>query len=105
MNRTARPAVGNLVTVIFVAVGMILLVLALHLDVNPVDGSVVDASVRGTWIPIFLFFATFPAMAVMFLTGGGPISLVLMFLTQAGVYWAVGRGVEWLFSSLFRPTS
>lgn len=102
MNRMARLAIDNPATTVFALVGLALLALALHLGVNPVDGSVVDASVRGTWIPIFLFFATIPAMAVMFLTGGGPISLVLMFLTQAVVYWAVGWCVSWMVSRLIQ---
>lgn len=96
MNRFLRLAFGNVVSSAFMVVGAVLLALALHFGVNPADGSVVDASVRGTWIPIFLFFASLPAMALMFLTGGGPISIGLMYVAQLGVYWALGRGIAFL---------
>ncbi len=96
MKRFLRLAFGNAVANTFMVVGAALLALALHFGVNPADGSVVDASVRGTWIPIALFFASLPAMALMFLTGGGPISLGLMYVAQLGTYWALGRGVVWL---------
>jgi len=100
MKRILGLAFGNTVANTFMVVGAVLLVLALHFGVNPADGSVVDASVRGTWIPIFLFIATLPAMAAMFLTGGGPISLGLMYLAQICVYWALGRGISYLFSTI-----
>ena len=103
MKRVFRFVFRSPVANVFMVVGAALLALALHFGVNPADGSVVDASVRGTWIPIFLFFATLPAMAAMFLTGGGPISLGLMYLVQIGVYWALGRGVSWLRSCFSDP--
>jgi len=93
MNRLLRYALGNAVSNVFMVAGAVVLALALHYGVNPADGSVVDASVRGSWIPIFLFFASLPAMAVMFLTGGGPISVCVMYLAQLSVYWALGRGI------------
>ncbi len=82
MKRFWHPAFGNAAANAFMVVGALLLALALHFGVNPADGSVVDASVRDSWIPVFLFFATIPAMAMMFLTGGGPISTVLMYMAQ-----------------------
>ena len=102
MNRFLRLAFGNAVSNTFMVVGAVLLALALHFGVNPADGSVVDASVRGTWIPICLFFASLPAMALMFLTGGGPISLGLMCLAQLSVYWALGRGIVLLTAGMGR---
>ena len=100
MKRLLRLAFGNAVSNTLMFVGAVLLALALYFGVNPADGSVVDASVRGSWIPIFLFFASLPAMALMFLTGGGPISICLMYLAQLGVYWGLGRGIAALTAGL-----
>ena len=94
MKRLWHLAFGNAAANAFMVVGALLLAVALHFGVNPADGSVVDASVRDSWIPVFLFFATIPAMAMMFLTGGGPISAVLMYMAQIGCYWAFGRGAS-----------
>jgi hypothetical protein len=98
MTRFLRLVFSDAIADGFMVVGAVLLVVALRLGVNPADGSVVDASVRGTWIPVFLFFATLPAMATMFVTAGGVIGLPLMFLVQLSTYWLLGRGVSWLLS-------
>ena len=100
MKRILGLAFGSAVANVCMFVGAALLVLALYYGVNPADGSVVDSSVRGTWIHIFLFFATLPAMGMMFLTGGGPISLGLMYLAQICAYWALGRGISCLLSTI-----
>lgn len=94
MNRAFRFVFSDPVANVFMVIGATLLVVALHFGVNPADGSVVDASVRGTWIPIALFFASLPAMALMFVSGGGVIGLPLMFLAQLAVYWTLGRAVS-----------
>jgi len=98
MKRFLHLAFRDTATNIFMVVGAVLLVVALHFSVNPADGSVVDASVRGTWIPISLFIATIPAMVVFFFTGGGPISLGLMYLAQIASYWVLGRTCRWLYT-------
>lgn len=104
MKRIFHLAFGNAAANVLMVVGGLLLALALHYGVNPADGSVVDASVRDSWIPVFLFLATIPAMAMRFLTGGGPISTALMYLAQIGCYWALGRGVPALFSLFTDPS-
>jgi hypothetical protein len=102
MNHVLRTVFADPVAVAFAVAGVSLLAVALHFGVNPADGSVVDASIRETWIPIALFIASLPAMAVMFLTGGGMIGLPLMYLTQIIVYWALGKLVSWAVSATAR---
>jgi hypothetical protein len=104
MNHVLRNVFADPVAVAFAVVGVLLLGVALHFGVNPADGSVVDASIRETWIPIALFIASLPAMAVMFLTGGGVIGLPLMYLAQIIVYWGLGRAVSWAVSAAARST-
>jgi hypothetical protein len=103
MKRLLRFVVNDPVTDVFVVVGVLLLAAALHFGVNPADGSVVDASIRETWIPVFLFIASLPAMVVMFVSGGGVIGLSLMVLAQGATYWMLGRTVTWVISLLSRP--
>ena len=98
VRRVVNLAFGDPVADIFIVIGALLLGLALHFGVNPADGSVVDASVRDTWIPGFLFIGTLPAMAAMFVAPGGVIGITLMFSVQAVAYWALGRAVSWMFS-------
>lgn len=101
MKRFAGILFGSTVANVLMVVGVVLLGFAVHLGVNPVDGSVVDSSVRDTWIPIFLFLAAAPAMAVMFVAGGGVIGFPLMYLAQIFAYWAVGRGVALFFRCVY----
>ena len=98
MKRIFGLVFGDMISNAFMVVGAVLLALALHLGVNPADGSVVDASVRGTRIPISPFIATIPAMVVFFFTGGGPISLALMYLAQIASYWVLGSAPRWLYT-------
>jgi len=98
MKRFLYSVFKDPVTDSFMVVGALLLVVALHYGVNPADGSVVDASIRDTWVPVALFFATVPAMAVMFVSGGGPIGTPVMFLVQVAAWWLLGRGVSWLLT-------
>ncbi len=48
------------------------MLLTLHFDINPVEGSVVPEYIRGTGFHIFLFFASMPAWI-----GGLMVSAVL----------------------------
>ena len=104
MKRFLHFVFGDPVAIGFMVVGAGLLVAALHFGVNPADGSVVVASIRDTWVPVALFFATLPAMVVMFGTGGGPIGAPLMFLIQVAAWWVLGRAASWLLSLLSRFT-
>lgn len=94
MRRIANLAFGDPAADVFIVVGALLLVLALHFGVNPADGSVVDPSVRDTWIPAFLFIATLPAMAAMFVAPGGVVGWTVMFSVQAMTNWTLGRLVS-----------
>ena len=42
-------------------IGLIFMLITLHFDINPVEGSVVPEYIRGTGIHIFLFITSMPA--------------------------------------------
>ena len=83
---------------IFMIIGVMLLCLALYFGVNPADGSVVNPLVRGTWIHIFLFVTTVPALMVLLIAGDGIVGFALMFFIQTCVFWSLGRVWALLFS-------
>jgi hypothetical protein len=89
---------GSAAANIFMIIGVVLLGLTLYFGVNPADGSVVNALVRGTWIHIFLFVTTIPALVVMLVAGDGIVAFSLMFLIQTCVFWTLGRVWVLLFS-------
>ncbi len=89
---------GNVVSNSFMIIGVLLLCLALYFEVNPVEASVVNPLIRGSWIHIFLFVTTMPALMVLLIAGDGIVSLALMFLIQMGVFWSMGRISALLFS-------
>jgi hypothetical protein len=91
---------GNAIVNIFMILGIVLLVLALYLGVNPADGSAVNPLVRESWIPAFLFITTIPAMAVLLFAGDGIAGFALMFFIQICVFWTLGRMGAFLFSSI-----
>jgi HAMP domain-containing protein len=68
--------------------------------VNPAEFSVVNPLVRGTWIHIFLFVTTIPALMVMLVAGDGIVGFALMFFIQTCVFWTLGRVWALLFSSI-----
>ncbi len=91
---------GNAITNIFMIIGLVLFCLTLYFGINPAESSVVDPLVRGTWIHIFLFIATIPALAVMLAAGDGIVGFALMVFSQACVFWILGRLSSLLFSSI-----
>jgi len=99
-KNTFRFVFGSVTANISMVVGIALLVLALNLGINPADGSAVNPLVRGTWIAIFLFLATIPAMAAMLFAGDGIVGFALMFFLQTAMFWALGRVVVCLLSAM-----
>lgn len=45
-------------------IGLVFMLITLHFDINPVEGSVVPEYIRGTVFHIFLFIACMPAWIV-----------------------------------------
>ena len=45
-------------------IGLLFMLLTLHFDINPVEGSVVPEYIQGTGIHIFLFITSMPAWIV-----------------------------------------
>jgi hypothetical protein len=82
---------GSAAANIFMIIGVVLLGLTLNFAVNPADGSVVDPLVRGTWIHIFLFVTTMPALMVLLVAGDGIVGFTLMFFIQICVFWTLGK--------------
>lgn len=91
---------GSAAANIFMIIGVALLGLTLYFGVNPAEYSVVDPLVRGTWIHIFLFVATMPALTVLLVAGDGIVGYALMFFIQACVFWTLGKLWALLFSSI-----
>jgi hypothetical protein len=91
---------GSAAVLIFIIIGLVLLGLALHFGVNPADGSVVDPLVRGTWIHIFLFVTTIPALMVLLVAGDGIVGIALMCSIQTCVFWTLGKIWALLWSSI-----
>ena len=84
-------------------IGVALLGLTLYFGVNPAEYSVVDPLVRGTWIHMFLFVTTMPALMVLLVAGDGIVGYALMFFIQACVFWTLGKIWALLVSSITRP--
>jgi hypothetical protein len=91
---------GGAAANIFMIIGVVLLGLTLYFGVNPAEFSVVNPLVRGTWIHIFLFVTTIPALMVMLVAGDGIVGFALMFFIQTCVFWTLGRVWALLFSSI-----
>jgi hypothetical protein len=91
---------GSPTACIFMIIGVVLLGLALNFGVNPADGSAVDPLVRGTWIHIFLFVTTMPALMVLLVAGDGIVGFALMFFIQICVFWVLGKIWALLLSSI-----
>ena len=94
---------GSAAANIFMIIGVALLGLTLYFGVNPAEYSVVDPLVRGTWIHIFLFVTTMPALMVLLVAGDGIVGYALMFFIQACVFWTLGKIWALLFSSITQP--
>jgi hypothetical protein len=90
-KKTLLSIFGSAAANIFMIIGLVLLGLTLHFGVNPADGSVVDPLVRGTWIHLFLFVTTMPALMVLLVAGDGIVGFSLMFLIQICMFWALGK--------------
>jgi hypothetical protein len=91
---------GSAAVNIFMIIGVVLLGLTLYFGVNPADGSAVDTLVRGTWIPIFLFVTTMPALMGLLVAGDGIVGFALMFFVQICVFWSLGKIWTLLLSSI-----
>jgi hypothetical protein len=89
---------GSAAANIFMMIGVVLLGLTLNFGVNPADGSAVDPLVRGTWIHIFLFVTTMPALMVLLVAGDGIVGFALMFFIQICVFWTLGKILALLLS-------
>ena len=51
-------------------IGLVFMLLTLHFNINPVEGSVVPEYIQGTRLHIFLFIASMPAWIVGLLVSG-----------------------------------
>ena len=77
-------------------IGLILMLLTLHFDINPVEGSVVPEYIQGTGVHIFLFISSMPAWIVAIILPG-PFPVMACFM-QIIIYGAlgkiIGRGID-----------
>ena len=97
-NRIKDPYV-----ILSVLTGIILLILTLLFRVNPVEGSVVNESIRGTPFHMFLFFTTMPAyMAGLFAGAGTFLTFPLMFLFQIILFALLGSLFRLIHNAVVR---
>ena len=77
--------------IVSVITGVILLTLTLLFRVNPVEGSVVNEAISGTFFVYILLFTTMPAwIAGIFIGFATFMSVPLMFLFQVTIYTFLG---------------
>jgi hypothetical protein len=101
MIRKIVPLIfGSAITNICMIIGVVFFCLTLYFGINPAEGSVVNPLVRGTWIHIFLFIATLPALSLMLVAGDGIVGYALMVFSQVCVFWIFGRLLSLLFSAV-----
>jgi hypothetical protein len=50
-------------------IGVVLMMIALHFNINPVEASVVPESIQGTWIVVFLFVTCMPGWILGYIIG------------------------------------
>ncbi len=98
MKNVLRFIFGSVTADIFMLIGVVLLGLALYFGVNPVEASVVHTLIRGTWFHMLLLVATMPALVILIFAGDSIIFLVVMFVVQLCVFFALGRSFAFLFS-------
>ena len=104
LKRILQFVFGSTTANIFMIAGVVLLGVALHFGINPADGSAVDPRLHETWILIFLFITTIPAMFMMIVAGDGIVGYALMYLLQVCVFWSLGRLLAFLILVMARQT-
>jgi hypothetical protein len=74
-------------------IGLLFMLLALHFNINPVEGSVVPENIRGTGFHVFLFISSMPAwIAGLTVSSVLPIPFpVLACLMQILLYGILGK--------------
>jgi hypothetical protein len=87
----------DIISAVFVIVGVVLLILTLMFRVNPVEGSVVNPAIFGTALHWILLYTTMPAWiagVTLCNTASGDnyeFAVVLMFLIQVLFYYFMGK--------------
>lgn len=102
MQKIMSTIFGNAITNIFMIIGVALFCLTIYFDINPAESSIVDPLVRGTWIHIFIFITTIPALTVMLVGGDGIVGFALMVFSQICVFWILGRISSLLFAAIIQ---
>ena len=78
-------------------IGIVLMLLTFHFNINPVEGSVVPQYIQGTGFDIFLFITCMPAWIIGYIVGYLasfllPVSFpVMACITQILIYGALGK--------------
>ena len=78
-------------------IGIVLMLLTFHFNINPVEGSVVPQYIQGTGLHIFLFITCMPAWIIGYIVGYLvsfllPVSFpVMACITQILIYGALGK--------------
>jgi hypothetical protein len=78
-------------------IGLVLMLLTLHFDINPVEGSVVPEYIQGTGIHIFLFVTSIPAwIAALMVSTVIPVSFpVMACIMQILLYGIIGKMIHY----------
>lgn len=78
-------------------IGIVMMLLTLHFNINPVEGSVVPQYIQDTGLHIFLFITCMPAWIIGYIVGCVvsfllPVSFpVMACITQFFFYGAIGK--------------
>ena len=98
MKKVLQFLFDSITVDIFMFMGVVLLGLTLYFGVNPVEATVVDPLIRGTWLHMLLLITTMPALLVLFIAGDMIAGFALVFFVQICVFGVLGRILTFLFS-------
>lgn len=106
IGKIVNALLTNWMMLVFTYTGIVLLALTLAFEVNPIEGSVVNETVKGTAFCSLLLITTLPALIAGMLLLGilgettfvSIIFLPFMFIVQILLYWIVGKAVWFLYS-------
>ena len=83
----------NVLVIVFASIGLTFMVIALYLDINPVEASVVSKKIQGTNLHLFLLVLCYPAMIIaLFLSFFSPyLYYIFACLVQILIYSGFGK--------------
>ena len=86
--------------IVFASIGLILMVLALYHEINPIEASTVSNSIRGTNLHLFLLVLCYPAMFMALFLSFFSTTFYYIFacLLQILIYGGIGKILTYVIS-------